>query len=129
MKLAAERAYAMAGIRKPRRAISLAEVNDGYAYKELQHLEALGLAAPGEAGAMTEQGATERGGELPVNVSGGLLGRGNLFEANGLAQAMECVMQLRGEAGKRQVKGAKAALAASWRGVPSSTGAVAIFAA
>lgn len=129
MKLAAERAYAMAGIRKPRRSISLAEVNDGYAYKELQHLEALSLAAPGEAGAMTQEGATERDGALPVNVSGGLLGRGNLFEANGLAQAMECVVQLRGEAGKRQVKRAKSAIAASWRGVPSSTGAVAIFAA
>jgi acetyl-CoA C-acetyltransferase len=129
LALAAERAYAMAGIKQPRRSISLAEVNDGYAYKELQHLEALALAAPGEAGQMTEQGATERGGDLPVNVSGGLLGRGNLFEANGLAHAMECVMQLRGEAGKRQVKNAKSALAASWRGVPSSTGAVAIFAA
>ena len=129
LKLAAERAYAVAGIKNPRRTISLAEVNDGYAYKELQHLEALGLAEPGEAGAMTERGETERDGGLPVNVSGGLLGRGNLFEANGLAQAMECVVQLRGEAGRRQVKGATSALAASWRGVPTSTGAVAIFAA
>ncbi|MFY9586615.1 MAG: acetyl-CoA acetyltransferase [Actinomycetota bacterium] len=129
MALAAERAYALAGIKNPARTISLAEVNDGYAYKELQHLEALRLAKPGESGGMTEQGATERDGALPVNVSGGLLGRGNLFEANGLAQAMECVVQLRGHAGKRQVRNAKTALAASWRGVPSSTGAVAIFAA
>jgi acetyl-CoA C-acetyltransferase len=129
MRLAAERAYAMAGIRAPRRAISLAEVNDTYAYKELQHLEALKLARPGEAGLLSEEGATEPGGDLPVNVSGGVLGRGNLFEANGLAQAMECVLQLRGEAGERQVAGATAALAASWRGVPTTTGAVAIFAA
>ncbi|HJR18824.1 MAG TPA: acetyl-CoA acetyltransferase [Actinomycetota bacterium] len=111
LKLAAERAYALAGIKQPQKKISVAEVNDTYAYKELQHLEALGLAGNG----------------LPVNVSGGCLGRGNLFEANGLAQAAECVAQLRGETGKRQVKGASAALAASWRGVPSSTGAVAIF--
>jgi len=129
LRLAAERAYAMAGIRAPRRAVSLAEVNDVYAYKELQHLEALGLARPGEAGMLTEEGATERRGDLPVNVSGGALGRGNLFEAGGLAQAMECVMQLRDEAGERQVAGASTAIAASWRGVPSSTGAVAIFAA
>jgi acetyl-CoA C-acetyltransferase len=129
LSLAAERAYAIAGIKAPARTISLAEVNDGFAYKELQHLEALGLAEPGRSGPMTEEGVTGRDGDLPVNVSGGLLGRGNLFEANGLAQAMECVVQLRGEAGKRQVKNAKTALAASWRGVPSSTGAVAIFAA
>jgi len=129
MQLAGERAYAMAGIRAPRRTISLAEVNDTYAYKELQHLEALKLARPGEAGMLAEEGASERGGDLPVNPSGGAIGRGNLFEANGLAQAMECVLQLRGEAGERQVKGATSAIAASWRGVPSSTGAVAIFAA
>lgn len=111
LKLAAERAFAMAGISQPGKKISLAEVNDLYAYKELQHLEALGLSGNG----------------LPVNPSGGCIGRGNLFEANGLAQAAECVTQLRGEAGKRQVKLATTALAASWRGVPSSTGAVLIF--
>ena len=111
LRLAGERAYAMAGIKQPAKKLSLAEVNDTYAYKELQHLAALGLASNG----------------LPVNTSGGCIGRGNLFEANGLAQAMECVTHLRGEAGKRQVKGASAAVAASWRGVPSSTGAVAVF--
>jgi acetyl-CoA C-acetyltransferase len=129
LRLAADRAYGMAGIRAPRRTISIAEVNDTYAYKELQHLEALKLARPGEAGMLVEEGATDPGGDLPVNVSGGALGRGNLFEGNGLAQAMECVLQLRGEAGERQVNGATTAVAASWRGVPSSTGAVAIFAA
>lgn len=129
LRLAADRAYEMAGIRQPRRTISLAEVDDTYAYKELQHLEALRLARPGEAGILTEEGATERDGDLPVNVSGGALGIGNLFEAGGLAQAMECVLQLRGQAGERQVRDATAAIAASWRGVPTSTGAVAIFAA
>ena len=111
LKLAADRAYRMAGITRPAKKISLAEVNDTYAYKELQHLEALGL----------------RGNGLPVNLSGGCIGRGNLFEANGLAQALECVVQLRGEAGKRQVKSPTTAVAASWRGVPTSTGAVVIF--
>jgi len=111
LERAAERAYAMAGIKQPKRTISLAEVNDTYAYKELQHLAALRLAGNG----------------LTVNPSGGCLGRGNLFEANGLAQAAECVAQLRGEAGKRQVKTPSTAIAASWRGVPTATGAVAIF--
>jgi acetyl-CoA C-acetyltransferase len=129
LKLAADRAYDMAGIRQPRRAVSFAEVSDIYAYKELQHLEALRLARPGEAGMLAEEGATERDGDLPVNVSGGAIGRGNLFECNGLAAAMECVLQLRGQAGERQINGVTTGLAASWRGVPSSTGAVAIFAA
>ena len=111
LKLAADRAYAMAGIKQASKKISLAEVNDTYAYKELQHLEALGLAGNG----------------VVVNPGGGCIGRGNLFEANGLAQTAECVMQLRGEAGRRQVKNASTALAASWRGVPTSTGAVAVF--
>jgi acetyl-CoA C-acetyltransferase len=63
---------------------------------------------------------------MPVNVSGGVLGMGNLLEANGLARVAEVVLQLRGQAGPRQVKGAKVGLAQSWRGVPTTSGAVAI---
>ena len=121
---AAERAYAMAGVEDPGEEIDLAEVDDVFAFKELQHLEALGLGTVGELAEMLEGGALEADGELPVNVSGGSLGQGNLFEANGLARLLECVEQLRGEAGERQVDEAYVALAQSWRGVPTTSAAV-----
>ncbi|MGH2731790.1 MAG: thiolase C-terminal domain-containing protein [Actinomycetota bacterium] len=113
-RLGAERAYHQAGIRTPASEIDFAEVDDTFAYKQLQHLEALGLATGGEAGS------------LPVNVSGGSLGMGSLFEANGLARVLEVVRQLRGEAGGRQLPGVRVGLAQSWRGVPTTTGAVAV---
>lgn len=126
---AAEMAYAQAGIRNAARDVDFAEVDDTYSYKELQHLEALGLARDGESGILTAEGYTERDGELPVNVSGGTLGMGNLFEANGLAKVYEIVQQLRGEAGERQLEGIRVGLAQVWRGVPTTTGAVAVFSA
>jgi acetyl-CoA C-acetyltransferase len=92
------------------------------------HLEALRLARIGEGGPMLEEGFFDRDGELPVNVSGGSLGQGYLFEANGLARTLECVLQLRGEAGERQVEDAGVAVAQSWRGVPTTSAAVAVFA-
>lgn len=126
LRQAAERAYRQAGIRSPRRAFDLVEVDDTFAYKELQHLEALGLCRPGEAGWWTAEGATEVGGELPVNPSGGCLGEGHLLDASGLARLLEAVLQLREEAGPRQVPNARTALVASWRGLPTTTGAVAV---
>ncbi|MDR7521143.1 MAG: acetyl-CoA acetyltransferase [Armatimonadota bacterium] len=125
---AAAMAYRMAGIADPREAIQFAEVDDTYAFKELQHLEALGLCAWGEAGRLTADGATAAGGRLPVNVSGGSLGGGHLLEASGLARALEVVLQLRGEAGARQLHGVTTGLAQSWRGVPTASGAVAVMA-
>jgi acetyl-CoA C-acetyltransferase len=121
---AAGRAYAMAGVEDPGEEIDLAEVDDVFAFKELQHLEALGLGTAGELAEMLAGGALEADGDLPVNVSGGSLGQGNLFEANGLARLLECVEQLRGEAGERQVDDAYVALAQSWRGVPTTSAAV-----
>lgn len=123
---AAQMAYRQAGIRNPARDIDFAEVDDSFSFKELQHLEALGLAREGESGILTAEGYTERDGELPVNVSGGTLGVGNLFEANGLAKVYEVVQQLRGEAGERQLEGIRVGLAQVWRGVPTTTGAVAV---
>jgi len=123
---AAERAYAMAGVEDPGQEIDLAEVDDVFAFKELQHLEALGFGTAGELAEMLAGGALEADGDLPVNVSGGSLGQGNLFEANGLARLMECVEQLRGEAGERQVDEAYVALAQSWRGVPTTSAAVVV---
>ena len=123
---AARLAYRQAGIRDPISAIDFAEVDDTYSYKELQSLEALGLCPPGEAGPMTEAGVTESDGELPVNVSGGSLGGGNLLEATGLARVLEVVLQLRGAAGSRQIENVEIGLAQSWRGVPTTSAAVAV---
>lgn len=125
---AAERAYTMAGLEDPAEEIDLAEVDDVYAFKELQHLEALGLGTAEDLAGMLEDGELETDGDLPVNVSGGSLGQGNLFEANGLARLLECVEQLRGEAGERQVDEAYLAVAQSWRGVPTTSGAVVVLA-
>jgi acetyl-CoA C-acetyltransferase len=121
-------AYRQAEVRNPAEEIDLLEVDDTYAYKELQHLEALGLGEATELAGWLEEGELAPEGELPVNVSGGSLGQGHLFEANGLARLLECVEQLRGEAGERQVDEAYMAVAQSWRGVPSTSAAVAVLA-
>jgi acetyl-CoA C-acetyltransferase len=123
---AAEQAYAEAGIKDARSAFDLAEVDDTYAYKELQHLEALGLAGRGEAGKLVERGEFDASGRLPVNVSGGALGCGHLFESNPLRGLLEGVLQLRGQAGERQLGKARRGLVSSWRAVPTATGGVAV---
>jgi acetyl-CoA C-acetyltransferase len=125
-RLAAEMAYKMAGIRSPRSEIDFAEISDEFSYKELQHLEALGLCSPGEAGIMTMEGETEITGALPVNASGGNLGVGNLYECNGGQKVLEAVIQLRGEAGHRQIPEVTTGVAMSWRGLPTTTGAVVV---
>jgi acetyl-CoA C-acetyltransferase len=89
-------------------------------------MEALNLCMPGEAAHLCETGVTAITGELPVNVSGGGLGVGHLFEASGAQKIHELVEQLRGEAGTRQIPDVEIGLAQSWRGVPTATGAVAI---
>ncbi len=125
-QLAAQMAYRLAKVRRPATAFDLAEVDDRFSYKELQHLEALGLAKPGEAGKRVLRGDYAINGRLPVNASGGSIGCGNVFEATGLHRAAEVVLQLRGQAGRHQVDGAKVGLAQSWRFIPSTTGAVAV---
>ncbi len=127
-KQLARMAYKQAGINNPLEAIDIAEVDDTYAYKELQALEALGFCREGEAGNLTTEGFTSPDSGLPVNVSGGSLGMGNLLEANGLARTYEIILQLRGEAGARQVEDTNIGLAQSWRGVPTNSGAVLILA-
>lgn len=126
IRAAAGRAYAMAGLDDPQEDVDFAEVDDVYAFKELQHLEALGLASSEEIREMLADGELESDGDLPVNVSGGSLGQGDLFEANGLVRMLECVEQLRGEAGERQIEDATTALVQSWRGVPTTSGAVVV---
>jgi acetyl-CoA C-acetyltransferase len=127
-RVAAGRAYDQAGIDDPAEEVDLVEVDDRYAFKELQHVEALGLADGSDLVALLEDGELEPDGDLPVNVSGGSLGQGNLFEANGLVRVLECVEQLRGEAGERQLDDIYTAVAQSWRGVPSTSVAVAVLA-
>ncbi|UCH04743.1 MAG: acetyl-CoA acetyltransferase [Candidatus Thorarchaeota archaeon] len=125
-KLASKKAYKMAGITDSKKQLDLVEVDDWFSYKELQHLEAIGICETGQAGKLLEQGEFDRSGNTPVNVSGGRLGAGNLLEASSLQSVLECVLQLRGHAGKRQVKGARTAVAQSWRGVPTATGSMLI---
>jgi acetyl-CoA C-acetyltransferase len=128
VRLAAEAAYAQAEIGDASEEIDLAEVDDRYAFKELQHLEALGLADASDVAALLEEGELETDGDLPVNASGGSLGQGDLFEANGLVRVLECVEQLRGEAGERQVDEAYVAVAQTTRAIPSTSAAVAVLA-
>ena len=125
-RLSSEMAYRMAGIENPAALIDFAEICDEYSYKELQHMEALKLCMPGEAAYMLESGATSYQGELPINISGGALGVGHLFEASGAHKILELVEQLRGDAGARQIPDVNVGLAQVWRGVPTATGAVAI---
>lgn len=123
---AGEMAYRISGIRSPRLEIDFAEVDDTFAYKELQHMEALGLCRDGEAGLLVEEGATELDGDLPINPSGGSLGVGHLLDASGLARVLEVVLQLRGEAGERQLEDAETGLAFGWRSIPTTSGAAVV---
>jgi acetyl-CoA acetyltransferase len=103
------RAYDLAGVGPDD--IDVAEVHDATAVGEIQQVEHMGLIAYGEGGTAAERGETALGGRLPVNPSGGLESRGHPIGATGLAQVHELVLQLRGEAGERQVDGARLALA------------------
>lgn len=122
----ARRAYERAGIQHPLEELDFAEIDDTYAYKELQHLEAVGIAPEGESGRMLEEGVFDPKGRLPVNLSGGSLGCGYLHDASSLRGVLEAVWQLRGQAGERQLPSAKRGLVCSWRGVPTGTGGVVI---
>ncbi len=113
---AAQKAYKMAGIKNPATEIDVAEISEEYTYQELLWLEGLGFCGRGEAGRMIDSGKTKMGGKLPVNPSGGMLS-GIPNGVAGIDRVAECVRQLRGEAGDRQVKGAKVALAHGQTGI------------
>ena len=106
---AAEQAYALAGIGPED--LDLVELHDCFATAELVHYDNLMLCAPGEAGAFFDSGATWRDGKTPVNVSGGLESKGHPIAATGIANIWEVCHHLRGEAGDRQIEGAKVGLA------------------
>jgi acetyl-CoA C-acetyltransferase len=116
---AAQRAFAMAD--KQPRDIQLAEVHDCFTIAEIMVLESLGLCEPGHGGCQASSGRTALGGEQPVNASGGLKSKGHPVGATGVAQAVELTTQLRGDAGKRQVPGARVGLAQNMGGTGAST--------
>lgn len=104
-RLAARTAYEMAGVGP--QDVNLVELHDCFATAEICHYENLGLCAEGEGGAFLDSGATTLGGKVPVNMSGGLLSKGHPLGATGIANIYEIVTHLRGEAGARQVEGAR----------------------
>ncbi len=113
---AAGKAYSMAGIKNPTKQIDVVEISTEYSYQEPLWLEGLGFCDRGEGGKLIDSKFITMGGKLPVNPSGGML-PGNPNGVSGLARVAEAVLQLRGEAGKRQVEGAKTALAHGYTGI------------
>lgn len=100
----------MAGIDDPLKTIDVVELYDAFSYMEPLWLEGLGFCAPGHGMRILKDGITAMSGSLPVNPSGGVLSAHAVLVA-GLVRIIEATIQLRGEAGERQVKGAKTALA------------------
>jgi acetyl-CoA acyltransferase len=107
-RLAAKTAYEMAGVGPED--VDLVELHDCFATAEILHYENLGLCGEGEAGRMIDEGESAHGGRVPVNVSGGLLSKGHPLGATGIANIYEISTHLRGEAGARQVEGARIGL-------------------
>jgi acetyl-CoA acyltransferase len=105
---AAERAYETASIAPSD--LDVVEVHDAAAPAELMVYEELGLCGKGEGPSLLASGATRLGGRQPVNPSGGLLSKGHPIGATGIGQIVEVVWQLRGQAGDRQVDGARVGL-------------------
>ncbi len=114
-RFAAERAYKMAGLGPDD--IDVAEVHDATSFCEIYQAEMMGFCERGKGGAFIESGATAMGGKIPINTSGGLVSKGHPVGATGLSMIAELAQQLRGEAGERQVEGARVALAENGGGV------------
>jgi acetyl-CoA acyltransferase len=128
-RLTSAKAYASAGFGP--RDMNVAEVHDASSSGEIVQIEALGLCEPGQAGPAAESGEIALGGRIPVNVSGGLVSKGHPLGATGLSQIHELVTQLRGEAGVRQVEGARIGVAENsggFYGVEDGLSAVTILA-
>src|SRR5262245_20584323 len=106
---AAKQAYEKAGVGP--QDLDLVELHDCFATAELIHYDNLGLCEPGGAGAFIDSGAPYRDGTTPVNVSGGLISKGHPIGMTGAAGVFEITTQLRGEAGDRQIEGAKVGMA------------------
>jgi acetyl-CoA C-acetyltransferase len=112
--LASKQAFEMAGM-KPKD-IDVAELHDAFTILEIAESEHAGFFKKGEGAKALEAGETQIGGKLPINPSGGLKARGHPVGATGVAQIVELVWQLRGEAGERQVKDAKSGFSLNFGG-------------
>jgi acetyl-CoA C-acetyltransferase len=110
LRKAAGKAFQMAGIQDPLKEIDVVELYDAFSYMEPLWLEGMGFCEPGKGGRLLSEGVTAMDGAMPVNSSGGVLSAHALLAA-GLARIAEATLQLRGEAGDRQVAGARTALA------------------
>jgi acetyl-CoA C-acetyltransferase len=119
VELSGKKAYKMAGVEA--KDIQLAEVHDCFAIAEICCTEALGLVSKDEANKAASEGITALGGRIPVNTSGGLKSKGHPVGATGIAQAIEVFEQLRGEAGARQVEGARVGLTQNMGGSGASS--------
>jgi acetyl-CoA C-acetyltransferase len=107
--------YRQAGITDPRTQIDCVEMYVPFSWFEPMWLENLGFAGPGEGWRMVEDGATRIDGELPVNMSGGVLSS-NPIGASGMLRFAEAAMQVRGQAGEHQIDGARVALGHAYGG-------------
>jgi len=101
-------------------------VHDCFTIAEIMAYEALGFCKQGQGGKLIDDGVTNLGGKIPVNTSGGLKAKGHPVGATGTAQACEIYLQLTGQAGKRQVKGAEVGLTQNIGG-SASTAVVQIY--
>ncbi len=108
--LAARAAYRMAGVSDPLDEIDVAEVHDCFTWTELANYEDLGFCPRGHAPSFLAEGRSSLGGDLPVNTSGGLISSGHPIGASGLRMVHEIVLQLRAQAGPRQVPNASLGL-------------------
>jgi acetyl-CoA C-acetyltransferase len=119
---AAEDAYRQAGITEPFRQLDVVQLHDCFTLTEMLSYEDLGLCKKGEAKDHVQSGTFELSGELPVNTDGGLKTFGHPTGATGVRMIYENVLQLRGQAGPRQVKDAKLALSHNIGGAPQTCG-------
>jgi acetyl-CoA C-acetyltransferase len=110
---AAKKAYAMAGIRNPLKDLDLAELHDAFTGTEIMAYEDCFFCEEGQGGPLIDDGVVMPDGELPVNLSGGLIGCGHAVGATGIMQTYEVALHLRGEAGERQMKNARRGLVQS----------------
>ncbi|MFX1495657.1 MAG: hypothetical protein ACFFBZ_15340, partial [Promethearchaeota archaeon] len=114
LRICSDQAYKMA--KKRPNDINVAELHDAFEILEAVQSEDIGFFKKGEGAKAAHEGLTEIGGTIPINTSGGLKARGHPLGATGVAQVVELVWQLRGEAGKRQVGGAKTGITCNFGG-------------